>query len=997
MNPRKWKITRYVLGAVWGTFCLGLTAFAIVESARDGDSSANESNIFDKKLHGDDLGPTTLESFSVSLNRYSQNKKASLDAPCLIGDYLTYSFTYLPSEAKGDISVVSSNPSVFASNATRARIEAVGEGEAKITFSAKEEGVAPHEYSFSCQRVGVTDVQIDVTSLTLGLGESYALKASALPANATNKALTYESDDPMVVSVSSSGVLRALSPGRTEIRVLSQDNPAVSRIVSVRVGELESLGFLEDEISAYPNQTVSFRLHYETSGEPFDKNRVNLSLNPQSEDVSLKYVSHDMAAKEAVYKVTFSDESLTAETVYQIELSYDNGFSRFEDSLDLRLIPLKPFDFLPRAQDVSKTVRFNSAYGEALPEQTELSVLMEYEDFDETVAYQYALPDVMVVPSPGLSVISADAEEVKLGTASALDPLGEYYFDFYPNASDLSRLRRFNVHVAYVDDATALTNVSFTHLKTVEDDGAEAVNVLDPNKVYEDYADKASFFPSEPFAESGVKAVIEGDYESAPIVNEEGVVDLAHLQGTGEEGEVTLLLQSGYEAEREDVRVQKRAKIRFESQKPTAFVVTGTIIDGECAEDVSCIIAPFEPIALQYMAYSIDPFDQERTYHPEASFEISDEAVVRYDAPTQRFLPIQVGEATVTFSSEGCAPFVLTLTVVGERVSLEDAPIAYEGATPFAGNPMAEDGSYCSVSTTFNASLGLPASLAGRPLTYESSDPSVLFVNDLGQCRALSSGNAEVICRLAENPSVSTSKSIRVYDSVGWIYMNSATYKGLAQTNYNDAAQGIKTVAGTTAIYFTEHIVIDIDPSCSARGVTYRLLPNSMGVDSAEIATVASDGTVTFKKEGVAVIQVTVGEEGSPYQKSLYVVYRVRTTLASSTSSMTRKQWGHLLLFFATVGCGLLCFFCLPIHNFIRWGSELFMPLYGFGLAYLTEYIQKLTPGRAFSWNDIWLDTRGGLYAAAVGAVIYLTIAIVVYVRKRKAKREGNQGETPTT
>ena len=57
MGPKAWRNTRIVLGVVWGVFCAGFSAFAIFESTRNGDDSANVSNIFDKKIHGEDIGP----------------------------------------------------------------------------------------------------------------------------------------------------------------------------------------------------------------------------------------------------------------------------------------------------------------------------------------------------------------------------------------------------------------------------------------------------------------------------------------------------------------------------------------------------------------------------------------------------------------------------------------------------------------------------------------------------------------------------------------------------------------------------------------------------------------------------------------------------------------------------------------------------------------------------------------------------------------------------
>ena len=61
--------------------------------------------------------------------------------------------------------------------------------------------------------VAVTGVTLDKTTLTLAPKDSYTLKATVKPDNATNQNLTWKSNRPDVATVSSKGVVTAVKAG----------------------------------------------------------------------------------------------------------------------------------------------------------------------------------------------------------------------------------------------------------------------------------------------------------------------------------------------------------------------------------------------------------------------------------------------------------------------------------------------------------------------------------------------------------------------------------------------------------------------------------------------------------------------------------------------------------------------------------------------------------------------------------------------------------------
>lgn len=80
----------------------------------------------------------------------------------------------------------------------------------------------------------VTGVTLNKSSLNLGVGGSEVLSATVLPADATNKQVTWLSSTPSVATVSQSGVVTGVKEGTTQISVITADGSKTA-ICSVTV------------------------------------------------------------------------------------------------------------------------------------------------------------------------------------------------------------------------------------------------------------------------------------------------------------------------------------------------------------------------------------------------------------------------------------------------------------------------------------------------------------------------------------------------------------------------------------------------------------------------------------------------------------------------------------------------------------------------------------------------------------------------------------------
>ena len=119
--------------------------------------------------------------------------------------------------------------------------------------------------------VSVTGVSLDKTELSLTVGGTETLTATITPDNATNKNLTWSSDDTSVATVDASGLVTAVSAGTATITVTTEDG-AKTATCTVTVSRYSSGGgssssstslsdrAIDDIQDARPGDTVEITL-----------------------------------------------------------------------------------------------------------------------------------------------------------------------------------------------------------------------------------------------------------------------------------------------------------------------------------------------------------------------------------------------------------------------------------------------------------------------------------------------------------------------------------------------------------------------------------------------------------------------------------------------------------------------------------------------------------------------------------------------------------------
>ena len=138
--------------------------------------------------------------------------------------------------------------------------------------------------------VEAATVSLCDTNKSVLLGDAFNLQAQITPANATDKTLTYTSDDASVASVDESGNVTALSPGTTLLRATAANGVSAVCMLTVRNVAVEN-GLRYFDI--YTPQDLTLFSEYVNTKDGYDtlNGRLHANLNMsaecnESEDIS---------------------------------------------------------------------------------------------------------------------------------------------------------------------------------------------------------------------------------------------------------------------------------------------------------------------------------------------------------------------------------------------------------------------------------------------------------------------------------------------------------------------------------------------------------------------------------------------------------------------------------------------------------------------------------------------------------------------------------------
>lgn len=135
----------------------------------------------------------------------------------------------------------------------------VTENKIDVSTSTPQPTSAPTNASQPlAQSILVQQIVTGQDAYTLEAGKSLSLEASVLPANATNKTLTYSSDNSEAVTVDNNGQIHPVKDGTANITISAADGSQVKKVVQVKVISPVTSIQSEEPITLKIGETAAF-------------------------------------------------------------------------------------------------------------------------------------------------------------------------------------------------------------------------------------------------------------------------------------------------------------------------------------------------------------------------------------------------------------------------------------------------------------------------------------------------------------------------------------------------------------------------------------------------------------------------------------------------------------------------------------------------------------------------------------------------------------------
>ena len=156
-----------------------------------------------------------------------------------VGETFALTASVLPENATNNSLAWTSSDENVATVDANGLVTAVKEGTATITAKANDGSNVSASCTITVKAavVLVEGITLNATEQTLTVGETFALTASVLPENATNKSLAWTSSDENVATVDANGLVTAVKEGTATITAKANDGSNVSAQCTINVSD----------------------------------------------------------------------------------------------------------------------------------------------------------------------------------------------------------------------------------------------------------------------------------------------------------------------------------------------------------------------------------------------------------------------------------------------------------------------------------------------------------------------------------------------------------------------------------------------------------------------------------------------------------------------------------------------------------------------------------------------------------------------------------------
>lgn len=186
-----------------------------------------------------------IEKINVKIDKTTINK----------GETIKLNVEILPEEAKNHEVIYSSNNNNVAQVDGNGNITGIKSGKATITVKAKENNVSS-SVNITVY-TPVSDVILQEDEIYLQKEEEITIKPIILPADASNKNISFKSLDTNVVTVTSNGLIKAIEEGTTTIEVKTEEGKITKQVKIIVLEQLEDADIKFSEELKINNNIIS--------------------------------------------------------------------------------------------------------------------------------------------------------------------------------------------------------------------------------------------------------------------------------------------------------------------------------------------------------------------------------------------------------------------------------------------------------------------------------------------------------------------------------------------------------------------------------------------------------------------------------------------------------------------------------------------------------------------------------------------------------------------
>ena len=206
----------------------------LVRAVAQGTATITATSNLDNTKSGTCSVTVNAPAASIPVTAIALNKQATTMA---IGDSETLTINYTPADANTGKAVAwTSNNTSVATVDNSGKVTGVSAGSATITATSTTDNTITASCVVTVQAVAVTGVSINPTSANLQIGGSTDLTATVLPANATDRSVSWSSSNTAVATVNN-GHVTAIAAGTATITVTTTDgNKTATCSVTVTAG-----------------------------------------------------------------------------------------------------------------------------------------------------------------------------------------------------------------------------------------------------------------------------------------------------------------------------------------------------------------------------------------------------------------------------------------------------------------------------------------------------------------------------------------------------------------------------------------------------------------------------------------------------------------------------------------------------------------------------------------------------------------------------------------